>query len=374
MVLPEKEPNTTEIKSALPGNSRTSSQKGSPARLPSASKSQQGTARYGTGAAENKPNARGAQNLPNTPVAALTAESQSGKSRASTRSGAVGKQSVTSSLRTGKDKQIPETHPNTFPSGKSPVSHPLLSGEDIDQVEKKTRGQRNNLEWHNWRKNRITASMAHQISHSRFANHKTEEIPQSYLKAVLGTGSRVQTTAMYWGIQNEKKAVLAYEKLASKRDGRQVKVEDCGLFIHPMKNWLAASPDGIVKDGCTWETLRILEVKCPYKHKEHTISEACADPKFCLQLNGDSYMLRQDHAYYTQVQCQLAATQLRSADFVVHTNKETAIAPVCFSPEFWENTEKKLELFYTEAVLPQLQKPCVTRKEENVKAVRAAEE
>ncbi|OCT78455.1 hypothetical protein XELAEV_18029552mg [Xenopus laevis] len=367
MVLPEKELNPTEIKSALPENSRTSLHQGPNASLPSASKSQQGKASYGTGtkAAGNKTNvlyASGAQNMPRKTVTAVTAENQSnaGKGRASTRTGAVGKQSVTSSLRAGKDKQIPESHPMTFPSGKSPASHPMLPTEDIDQVEKETRGQRDNLEW---RKYRITASIAHQISHSKFANHKTDEIPQSYLKAVVGTGSRVQTTTMHWGIQNEKRAVLAYEKLASKRDGRQVKVEDCGLFIHPMKNWLAARPDGIVKDKCTGETLRILEVKCPYKHREHTIQEACADSKFCLQLNGNSYLLRKDHAYYTQVQCQLAATQLRNADFVVLTNKETAIVPVHFSPEFWECIEPKLERFYNEAVLPQLQKLSVNRKE-----------
>ncbi|KAE8603456.1 hypothetical protein XENTR_v10014342 [Xenopus tropicalis] len=399
MGLPENEPNTSEIKSASPRNSSSHMHKAPPARLPSTSKSKQGTARYGTKAAGNTPNtllASASPNLPKTPVTAVIgSKSNTGKGRASARTGVAGKNSVGSALSAGKDKCISEPHPSSITPGKSPVSrrYPLLSEEDIDQgesplfhphpkflnedinrIEKETRGQRSNLNWHNWRKNRITASIAHQISHSRFANHKTEEIPKSYLKAVLGTGPRVQTTAMYWGIQNEKNAVLAYEKLASKRDGKKVKVEDCGLFIHPTKNWLAASPDGIVKDGCTGETLRLLEVKCPYKHKEHTIREACEDRNFCLQLNGDSYMLRQDHAYYTQVQCQLAATQLKNADFVVHTTKETAIVPVHFNPEFWESTETKLERFYIEAVLPKLQKQSANREEVNGKAVRAAEE
>ncbi|XP_073529230.1 uncharacterized protein [Phyllobates terribilis] len=227
-----------------------------------------------------------------------------------------------------------------------------LSQGDINKIERETRGQRDNQEWHYWRQNRITASLAHQVSHSKFANQKTKDIPQSYLKSILGSAPKVQTAAMSWGIRNEKKAVTAYERLASINKGRDVKVETCGLFIHPTKNWLAASPDGIVKDKRTGETLNILEVKCPFKHREHTIWEACKDRNFCLTLDGDSYALKRQHAYYTQVQCQMAVSGIDDADFVVYTNKETAIVPVKFHLDFWKDTEPKLERFYTEAVLP----------------------
>ncbi|MEE6517973.1 hypothetical protein FKM82_028619 [Ascaphus truei] len=265
---------------------------------------------------------------------------------------AVKQQLQKSSQRAGDDPSSPR------PAGKSPA-RPIarkLSLEDIANIERETVGQSENSTWHEWRQNRITASLAHQISHSRFANQQSEEVPKSYLKAVLGTGARVQTAAMTWGVKNERAAVRAYERLASERAGGPVKVDDCGLFIHPGKNWLAASPDGIVKDGRTGKTLGILEVKCPYKHRENTVREACADRYFCLRLDGESYTLRTDHAYYTQVQCQLAATGQRVADFVVYTKKETAVVPVRFDPKFWEDTEPKLERFYTKGVLPLLQK------------------
>lgn len=238
-----------------------------------------------------------------------------------------------------------------------------LAQGDIDEIERQTRGQRENQEWYHWRQNRITASLAHQVSHSKFANQKTKDIPQSYLKAILGSAPSVQTAAMNWGIRNENKAVKAYERLASVSKGRDVQVETCGLFIHPTKNWLAASPDGLVKDRHTGETLNILEVKCPYKHREHTVREACKDRDFCLDLNGDSYTLKQQHTYYTQVQCQMAVTGISNADFVVYTNKETAVIPVEFDVEFWKDTELKLERFYTEAVLPNV-KPGGTYKED----------
>ncbi|XP_073445358.1 uncharacterized protein [Dendrobates tinctorius] len=241
-----------------------------------------------------------------------------------------------------------------------------LTQGDIYKIERETRGQRDNKKWHYWRKNRITASLAHQVSHSKFANQRTTDIPQSYLKAILGSTPRVQTTAMSWGIRNEKKAVNSYEKLASINKGREVTVETCGLFIHPTKNWLAASPDGIVKDKCTGETLNILEVKCPYKHREHTIRDACKDRNFCLTLSGDSYALKRHHAYFTQVQCQMAVSGINDADFVVYTKMETAIVPVKFDLDFWKDTEPKLERFYTEAVLPNIKQGDIRKEDKGV--------
>lgn len=231
---------------------------------------------------------------------------------------------------------------------------PPVKSQDIPRVEKETRGQRENPKWYELRENRITASVAPKIANSKFANSKTDEVPRSYLKEVVGSGSKVQTPAMSWGIRNEKVAVEAY-KQKSQEGGKPVQVEDCGLFIHPEKQWLAASPDGIIKDPATGKDLGLLEVKCPYKHRNRTVREACKDKDFCLEVNGDSYALKKNHPYFTQVQCQLGTTGLQRADFVVHTNKETAVVPVEFDREFWGKTVPKLEKFYTEAVIPHLE-------------------
>lgn len=230
-----------------------------------------------------------------------------------------------------------------------------LESQDIPQVEKETRGQRSNPKWYEWRENRITASVAPRIANSKFANGKTDEVPQSYLKAVVSSSPGVQTPAMSWGLRNEKAAVRAYEQLKSQAVGKPVRVDDCGLFIHQEKNWIAASPDGIIKEAATGKALGLLEVKCPYKHRNRTVREACNDKDFCLEVDGDSYTLKKDHAYFTQVQCQLAAAGFQQADFVVHTTKETAVVPVEFDAKFWGQTVPKLEKFYTEAVIPHLE-------------------
>ncbi|XP_026578533.1 uncharacterized protein LOC113451365 [Pseudonaja textilis] len=242
-----------------------------------------------------------------------------------------------------------------------------LSSEKVAEVERETRGQWRNPEWHKWRENRITASIAPRISNSKFVNGRTSEVPQSYLKEVVRSGSKVHTPAMNWGIRNEKKAVQAYEALKSSTAKKPVKVKDCGLFVDKDKPWLAGSPDGIVQDANTGKDLRLLEVKCPYKHRNKTVAEACRDNTFCLEKEGSSYSLKKTHPYYTQVQCQMGVSGLDKTDFVVHTNKETAIAPVDFDPVFWKQTVPKLEKFYTDAVVPYLE-------EKNLSAVWANEE
>ncbi|KAJ4921298.1 hypothetical protein JOQ06_000778 [Pogonophryne albipinna] len=146
--------------------------------------------------------------------------------------------------------------------------------------------------------------------------------------------------------------------------GRSVSVLACGLFLDAQRPWLGASPDGIVTDSRTGQWLLCLEVKCPYKHKDRRVEDACRDdPNFCLKIQDEDrrrpgevpvYVLKSSHSYFTQVQFQMAVTGLHQADFVVFTLKETAVVPVTFDPELWEETLSKLEKFYQDAVLPRL--------------------
>uniref|UniRef100_UPI003AAFED08 uncharacterized protein n=1 Tax=Centroberyx gerrardi TaxID=166262 RepID=UPI003AAFED08 len=158
----------------------------------------------------------------------------------------------------------------------------------VEEVELRTRGQRENPAWFAWRLNRITASAAHRIAHCRFVSGTSQTPPASYLAAITGEGPRVQTRAMSWGIQREEEAVRRYQVLKSRALGRDVTVRDCGLFIDAQRSWLAASPDGIVTDSRTGQWLLCLEVKCPYKHRERSVEEACRDDRaFCLEIQQE---------------------------------------------------------------------------------------
>lgn len=234
----------------------------------------------------------------------------------------------------------------------------------VEEVEFLTRGQSSNQDWFAWRKNRITASVAHRIAHCRFSNGKSPTPPTSYLTAITGEGRSVQTRAMSWGVQMEAEVVRRYQKMKSAAMARPISVRDCGLFIDARRPWLAASPDGIVTDNRTGQWLLCLEVKCPYKHRHRRVEDACrTDPAFCLEIQDEDgrqpkespvYRLKTSHSYFTQIQCQLAVTGLRRADLAVFTLKELAVVPVTFDPDLWEETVSKLEVFYRDAVLPHL--------------------
>ncbi|XP_059931851.1 uncharacterized protein LOC132474935 isoform X2 [Gadus macrocephalus] len=252
----------------------------------------------------------------------------------------------------------------TLSSGPSPEKVVLEGGEltpgVVEEVEVLTRGQRDNPAWFEWRKHRITASNVHRIAHSRFVNGTSSTPPGSYVANITGQGSRVQTRAMRWGVDMEARAVKEYQVLKSKLLGREVVVQDSGLFIDPKRPWLAASPDGIVIDKLSGQRMLCLEVKCPFKHKDRKVEEACKEDKdFCLQIqelpNQPVYRLKKNHSYYSQIQCQLAVTGMDQADLAVFTLKETALVPVPFDPEFWEETLSKLQRF-KEVLLPQLEK------------------
>ncbi|XP_042372096.1 cyclin-dependent kinase 8-like [Plectropomus leopardus] len=81
----------------------------------------------------------------------------------------------------------------------------------VKEVELLTRGQSSNPDWFAWRKNRITASVAHRIAHCRFSSGKSKTPPTSYLATITGEGRKVQTRAMSWGIQMEAEVIRRYQ-------------------------------------------------------------------------------------------------------------------------------------------------------------------
>lgn len=74
-------------------------------------------------------------------------------------------------------------------------------------------------------------------------------------------------------------------------------IEECGVFLSEEYPYLATSPDGIIHlmNG----EFGVIEVKCPYKHHEHTIVDACKDAAFCLYTNDSGQVqLKRAHNYY----------------------------------------------------------------------------
>lgn len=66
---------------------------------------------------------------------------------------------------------------------------------------------------------------------------------------------------------------------------------------------------------------------------------------FCTFSNGKC-KLKEDHAYYAQVQGQMGITGAKWCDFVVYTQKGMPIERIPFSSEHWQELEMKLVSYY----------------------------
>ena len=77
---------------------------------------------------------------------------------------------------------------------------------------------------------------------------------------------------------------------------------DAGLRIAPKHPILGARTDGFI--NCTCCGNGILEIKCPYTHRDKSISEYTSFSVSCIEFSEitKSYVLKPQHAYHTQVQ------------------------------------------------------------------------
>ena len=112
-------------------------------------------------------------------------------------------------------------------------------------------------------------------NYGKLCDHHREPgyYPPFLLKILLGDYGTPVSAPLQWGIAHEDVALLAH----AAQVGRQV---DCrGIFISCDHPFLGASPDGIVFDD--GNEMGLVEVKCPYKHREHTL-ERHAKIKFSI--------------------------------------------------------------------------------------------
>ena len=62
-------------------------------------------------------------------------------------------------------------------------------------------------------------------------------------------------------------------------------------------------------------------MKCPFSCKDKSFDEAVKDEAFCWE--KETFLLKQDHAYYFQVQLQMKMCRVKFCDFVFWGDKAT---------------------------------------------------
>lgn len=141
--------------------------------------------------------------------------------------------------------------------------------------------------------------------------------------------------AVQWGIANEQEEATG------------MKVRGSGLWLAD-SGILGASPDGLVGDT------DIIEVKCPFQWRDHTVEEAVQEKSFYLYLEeGGAYRLKEDHHYWHQVQGQLHLSGKTTCYFTIWTPKQCVIIPIS-RDDLWQPNLGILEPFYRDHMLPQL--------------------
>ncbi len=230
----------------------------------------------------------------------------------------------------------------------------ILTKEMAVAVERDTRTQSSCNLWFTYRAGRVTASRMKAACHTDPTNPS-----QSLVKAISYPGLfKFNSKSTSWGCKHEKQARQAYHgKMLESH--HKFSVADAGLTINPEWPFLGASPDGVVNCHCC--SKGVVEIKCPYCHRNDDIIESTTDKKFCLKKGAnDSCFLDKSHSYYYQVQTQIFICEVEYCDFVVCTFPENQDEPnihierLYADSEFWSVCIKKSSEFFNLCILPEL--------------------
>jgi len=216
-----------------------------------------------------------------------------------------------------------------------------------DEIETKTRGKGKNSNWIDARKGRITSS-----NFGLVCKKKSDTTPEATLKTVMGY-REFKTPATEWGKSHEPAARRIYIR-EIKSTHNDVHVAIPGLVVNPELPYLGSSPDGFVTCEHCSDKEGLLEIKCPYKYRNMSPTDAAKDSKFCSKVVDGKLKLKVDHNYYYQVQGQLGISKRIWCDFYIWTLQGTSVQRIYFNESFWSDMLKKLKEFYRQFVVPEL--------------------
>ena len=156
-----------------------------------------------------------------------------------------------------------------------------------------TINQSNNPKWFERRKMRVTASNVADC-HTKLLTWTIEKLhkPPKNLDNV---------PHIDWGRKKEAVAILDLAKKLSEKQGKEVQVRECGLFVNKAVPFMAASPDGLVFEG---DEMVLVEMKCSFILKEHKPTEleklekAQRNRFYCTKTSAGTLRLRRKDRYY----------------------------------------------------------------------------
>jgi hypothetical protein len=178
-------------------------------------------------------------------------------------------------------------------------------------IERDTRFQSQSNTWHEQRLHRITASMA-----GSFLNMSDRIDPLKRFKAMKKPFS---SSSVRHGLNNESAAFLEFLNAFPAREKKAIELSSSvGLLVHPNFPFLGASLDRLIKVD---DELCLVEVKCPFNPftRKQKLRFKMRDKAFYVNLDSNEQpFLKDNHAYYCQVQMQLLVSNLNTGYFVMY--------------------------------------------------------
>lgn len=195
---------------------------------------------------------------------------------------------------------------------------PVPTDVQVQQIETETWGQADNATWANQRKGRITASnfyygftRANTIKANRSINHSVEPLLRKIMAYDASKGHNIP--ALNHGKEYEPIAKEKYISLM-KCNHKEFTLSESGLFVDPSRPYLGSSPDLLVY--CSGCGMGLSEMKIPFS----IVNEMLSAKNLPYLVEHDNVtMLRKEHAYYAQIQGQLALPGRTYCDFFVFT-------------------------------------------------------
>ncbi len=229
---------------------------------------------------------------------------------------------------------------------KATVAKITVSAETVDYISQVTRKQSAFPIWHEMRTGRITASVAHDVLHTKMSK------PAKSLILKICQESKTTTSkvpSLRWGNDHEKVALEEY-CLILHTEHSKYEIKECGLKLYQEFPFIGASPDGIFTCTCHKSEF-LIEIKCPYSKRDTESLEEAIDSMFFLDKEKQ---LKTDHKYFTQIQLQLFIFGMHECKLVVWTPKWMYHTTVLRNDGFIDSMLVVLKQFTEKNIVPEL--------------------
>ena len=217
----------------------------------------------------------------------------------------------------------------------------------VAEIEAKTRGQSENPLWFSVRKHMITASKAHDVKTRMETLHKgcgkRIDFSSIFSKISGEKGINSDLPALQYGRAMENEAATSFKSMFEKTH-KNVKLEECGIYLCEDMPFLGGNPDGIVSCDCCGKFC--LEVKCPFSISHTSPMDPDAKLPYLNRSSDQALSINRNHKYFTQCQIQMAASKVEQGYFYVWTSHGYFMEKVTFDRELWcIQKQKCLKMF-----------------------------